>query len=224
MQGEYYSTWKRALFARDDSLPYRNTKPYHLVVQDDLKFCVDFEATVDKIIQNALEHFKGGKLPILSLYCPKSIIAQQKGKGVNFVRMIGGSWGQSHLFPVSRIDEFLQYDKETFAPEYDSDDGRLTFWSCDTKEPFWVTAPSLLEHLAPSASTLGYNNKTKVAAWFAGDESPLKYAWNFSYSAADYGSSMSHQLELKEKGNTLTEFAKKRFGISTYGDGTIRRK
>jgi hypothetical protein len=184
-------TWRAALELADP------TADYHLILQDDVTVCPDFEETVLKIIGNIKAACP--VLPHLALYCPKRIIAEMRGSSVNFVRLMGGAWGQAHMYPVSRIQEFLEYDAANFKPDWNTDDGRLEIWSMDTREPIWATAPSLVQHLGANESTIGFSNKNKVAAWFA-EESPLGMKWNPSLFVDGSASSLKSFARKVQKG------------------------
>lgn len=215
-EGRYFDNFKACLAKADMS------KPYVVVVQDDLDFCVNFTETVEKIIASAITEL-GEALPMVGLYCPMGIIREQKDTGNNFVTMIGGSWGQANMYPTKWIRTFLEFSDLMFVPEYDSDDGRMTFWSTVTKTPWWITAPSLVQHLGASVSTIGFSNKNKVAAWYADTQSPLQYDWSFKSVRKGAGSSLNSQIKLRYESNTFTEYARNLYGLSVYGDGKIRR-
>lgn len=214
-EGHFFDTFKACLAKADMS------KPYVVVVQDDLDFCVNFTETVEKIIASAITEF-GEALPLVGLYCPRSSTKELKGTGKNFISMIGGSWGQANMYPTSWIKGFMEFSDLMFAPEYDSDDGRLTFWSAVTKTPWWVTAPSLVQHLGATVSTIGFSNKNKVASWYAGEESPLSFDWSFKDCPRQSIVSLKTLVQIRHKSNTFSDYARDLYGLGIYGDGTIR--
>jgi hypothetical protein len=57
---------------------------------------------------------------------------------------------------------------------HQSDDTRIALWVKHTRLPIYMTAPCLVEHVAPADSLIGHNNRKRVATWLA-DGSPIDW-------------------------------------------------
>lgn len=144
---------------------------HHLVLQDDIILCEDFLPTVKKLI----EVFPN---KIMSLYANRKICEEAKLKNIRWVEISDGTWGQALLFPREQTKLFLVWEKNNILENFKSFDARAAIYCVKNNVTPLCPMPSLVNHLLPSNSTLGYNNKKRVARWFEEKKSYLQYNWS----------------------------------------------
>jgi hypothetical protein len=138
------------------------------VIQDDVTVCRDFQLTLERIATGASTTSK-----IWALYANSAKVTEAREVGKHYTS-IDGLWGQGVMMPASYVPDFLRWgDEEWQHPDgalpgayYDS---RMGAWARARRIPMYACVPSLVDHLAPSDSLLGYNNRTRVARHYLGD-------------------------------------------------------
>lgn len=136
---------------------------HHLVLQDDVAVCRDFVRSVCKVITHKPRD------PI-GLYAPRKVIEEARAAGSAWAVINDGVWGQAVLLPVPLWRMFFLWcDLHFNGDAYPHDDIRLMLFCLSKGLPVWTTVPSLVEHLCPSDSIIGYSNANRVARWFIGE-------------------------------------------------------
>jgi hypothetical protein len=161
-----------------------------LILQDDVRVCLDFYSTVCRLIR-----YRPGSA--IGLYANHKVIDAAKAAGKSWAKVPrscgegrGGVWGQAQLIPTAWIPRFLSWWAALPAADITPEPGvRKPFlWHDDLllglfigrvmRQDVWCTAPSLVEHDCPTESTIGYSNRNKVARWYIGDAvSGLSVNW-----------------------------------------------
>ena len=164
LDGRPWPTAKRAWM-----VGLRSGATHHLVLQEDITVCREFMAGLRQMV---------GLLPdqVLTPYhANRSIIDRAPGA---WVRYGDGSSGQAILMPVDLVREFLLWEQANVLPAFKHDDGRVAMWLQATQRVSWAPIPSLVQHRAPSGSTLGQNDHRRVARRYIGDlTSALAIDW-----------------------------------------------
>lgn len=143
---------------------------HHLVIQDDIILCKDFFSTIYEIIKIFPKR-------IISLYANRKICEEAKQKNIRWVEISDGTWGQALLFPKEQTELFLQWEQKNVLPNFKTDDARVAMYCVKNKIMPICPMPSLVNHLLPSNSTLGYNNKNRIARWFEKDKAYSEFDW-----------------------------------------------
>jgi len=98
--------------------------------------------------------------------------------GVAWAVIGDGVWGQAFCAPTRFVRPFIEWSARHISEEMVADDERWAMFVLAMKSHVWCTAPSLVEHMAPGASLIGYSNRTRVARWFIGENvSALSVDW-----------------------------------------------
>lgn len=103
---------------------------------------------------------------------------RQSAKQSSWARIDDGVYGVALAIPVEMVSDFLSWERAHIKPAYPHDDRRIMLWMRARKMAVWATVPSLVQHGAPSASTLGHNNGRMVARQYIGDASALGIDWS----------------------------------------------
>ncbi len=148
---------------------------HHLVIQDDVVPCRDFVKTLLHILRLKPD------VPI-GIYANRKVIEEARRAASSWALIPDGVWGQGIMLPADLAWDFLKWERAHVVAEGDyvrkHYDTRMAMWALKTKRPIWATVPSLVEHVAPSESLLGFSNKHRVARWFAGvNTSGLEFDW-----------------------------------------------
>lgn len=154
----------------------RKGATHQLVLQDDVIPCRDFVKTLLKLVELKPD------VPI-GIYANRKVVETARTAGSSWALIPDGAWGQAVLLPVALAWDFLRWERahvtahgEFVKKHYDT---RVAMWLLKTKRPMWATVPSLIEHIAPSRSLLGFSHSRRVARWFAGaDKSGLDFDWS----------------------------------------------
>lgn len=138
------------------------------LLQDDLLLVNDFDKCLHKLIEHNEHGFWG-------LYCSRL-------KKVDYERPYvklypANTWGQANLFPIEMAIDIVNYRREVI-PNYIYDDGLYLMYLYDHYLPAYTLNVGLCQHLCPTKSTLGYNNKNKVTKVFDGLDVYDKINWD----------------------------------------------
>jgi hypothetical protein len=159
-----WPTYRRALAAACGT-------SHHLVLQDDLGLCRDFIGSVREII---------GARPasLITLYTNSRSVFTARRRSETWVENATVA-GQAVIWPNELIDEFIKWQSVHIASDFPWDDVRVSMWLIKTSKRAFATVPSLTQHLGCGLSTLGLNGRSKVAAWYIGDnKSALGIDWS----------------------------------------------
>jgi hypothetical protein len=154
---------------------------HHVVMEDDIELCPNF---LD-IAEAALEA-SGDRL--VTFYSNRKVVEEAKALGTtSWVPFRDGAWGPALVLPSPKVKHFLDWDADNFKADWWTYDARLSLWAISndpdlgTGVPnewwWWATQPSLVEHLASNASTIGYGAPIpRVARWYRGtDTTPIDW-------------------------------------------------
>ena len=163
-----WPTYRRALEAAVDA-------SHHVVLQDDLGLCRDFIRSVKEVIRVRPEN-------LIALYTNATSVLTARERGESWIEKAGVS-GPAVVWPSGLIGEFLQWQDRHIDSSFEFDTVRVSMWLIKTSKRAFATVPSLTEHLGCESSTLGLNSRSKVAAWFIGeDRSALDIDWSLGVS------------------------------------------
>lgn len=141
-----------------------------LLLQDDVTLCKDFIKSLIKCI----EVFPSR---IMSLYANRKICEEAKEKQIRWIQIADGTWGVGMMFPKELLQTFYTWQKKHLHPTWFHDDMRYQLFCHKTKNYPLCPMPSLVQHILPSNSSLGHNNKNRIARWFEANKSYLEYDW-----------------------------------------------
>jgi len=153
-----------------------------LILQDDVKVCRDFVAGAETVLSLRPQS------PV-AFYANHKVVERARQQGIPWAKIprshgLGGVWGQAQCLPSSYIGPFLRWWDNKPEGEFEDfdnpkhDDWILGQFLKKNKKDVWATAPSLVQHMCPSDSLIGYSNKNKVARWYIGDNrSALSVNW-----------------------------------------------
>jgi GR25 family glycosyltransferase involved in LPS biosynthesis len=144
---------------------------HFLVLQDDLDLCKDFYKT----LLNCIQTFPNR---MMSLYANRKICEEAKSKDIRWIQINDGTWGQAILFPKELFIKFFEWQTKHLDSEWFQDDMRYSLFCYKTKNYPLCPMPSLVEHSLPSNSSIGNNNKKRIARWFEREKSYLDYDWS----------------------------------------------
>ena len=160
-KGTYYTQLK----CIEDAL---NGDYTHLVLlQDDILLVNDFDKCIKELIE-----FK--PYDLWTLFCPRIREANtEEPYGQIFP---ANTWGQGNVIEIGMLKEIMKFREEKI-PNYIYDDGLYLMYCIENNLPVYTTRVGLLQHLCPTDSTLGYNNKNKVSKVFLGEDIYDKVNW-----------------------------------------------
>lgn len=160
-KGTYYTQLK----CIEDAL---NGDYTHLVLlQDDILLVNDFDKCIKELIE-----FK--PYDLWTLFCPRIHEANiEEPYGQIFP---ANTWGQGNVIEIGMLKEIMKFREEKI-PNYIYDDGLYLMYCIENNLPVYTTRVGLLQHLCPTDSTLGYNNKNKVSKVFLGEDIYDKVNW-----------------------------------------------
>ena len=160
-KGTYYTQLK----CIEDAL---NGDYTHLVLlQDDILLVNNFDKCIKELIK-----FK--PYDLWTLFCPRIREANtEEPYGQIFP---ANTWGQGNVIEIGMLKEIMKFREEKI-PNYIYDDGLYLMYCIENNLPVYTTRVGLLQHLCPTDSTLGYNNKNKVSKVFLGEDIYDKVNW-----------------------------------------------
>lgn len=143
----------------------------HLVLlQDDILLVNDFHKCIERIVS-------ARPMALWTLFCPR-IKAEDLSFDAPYARIFpANTWGQANIIPINMLHKITAFREEKL-PNYIYDDGLYLMYCIENGMPVYTTRVSLLQHLCPTNSTLGYNNKNKVSKIWAGEDIYDKVNWN----------------------------------------------
>jgi len=124
-----------------------DSDPTHvLVIQDDVIVCKEFLQTVEKIVE--LHPDK-----TISFFSPYQEIEKAIRRRQSFIQVDVFYYAQAYVMPIDKVKDFYWFSAEHISPKITQDDRRLAMYHLYHQDPVWVTAPSLVEHLAWDTTT-----------------------------------------------------------------------
>ena len=143
--------------------PVKEGVTHRLVLQDDLLLCEDFIQTLTKAIENF-------PYAMWSLYSSRVTFEDVEDKTTPYLQKKGcGFHGQAICMPISYIKPCFDYIDNTFPKDYPHDDCAIGSFAKHYDMQVMTTVPSLVQHIAPNDSALGYNNKNKISKVWQGE-------------------------------------------------------
>ena len=185
---------------------------HRVVLQDDLILCDDFIGVMNQIVNTHPEF-------IFSLYCSRMRFSFAS-EGSPYVIIKGrNAWGQGMLMPVSYVKPLFEFVDEELGKDFPYDDGIYAWWAEKEKMEILTTIPSTIQHLCPTDSTLGYNNKNKTSkVWVGKDLSGVN--WNADWFSSSPSMPMDVSLE-EQKKRIEKRGMQKAFTIFQKGEGNV---
>ena len=150
---------------------------HRLVLQDDVLLCDNFLEIMNKIVNSHPEF-------IFTLYCPRLRFEDAVPDSPYIIIKGCNTWGPGNMMPVSYIKPVFEFVDAELGRDFPFDDGIYSWWAQKEKVYIASTIPSTVQHLCPTESTLGYNNKSKVTkVWTGKDLSDVNWnAKSFAFS------------------------------------------
>ena len=136
---------------------------HRVVLQDDLLICNDFVNIINRIV-NAQPDF------IFSLYCSRLKPEDADSRTPYLIIKGTNAWGQGMLMPVKHIKPMFEFADRELGVNFPYDDGIYIWYAIENSIPIATTIPSTIQHLCPTDSTLGYNDKRKVSKVWMGED------------------------------------------------------
>jgi hypothetical protein len=163
----YWDTYRRAL-----EYGLRNPDVSHLLtLEDDVLLCGGFIEGVKLIV--------GAKpdSPVSLFYASRHALLakEQDARWINITFL----WGQGVVWPRAFLEGMLRWQKNALKASYSGVSWRQALYITKHKIPAFATAPSLVDHLRPQNSMLGYRTpQPRVARWHIGSGLPSDYDWS----------------------------------------------
>lgn len=172
---------------------------HRVVLQDDLLLCNNFIEIMNRIVNTNPEF-------IFSLFCSRMKF-EYATEGSPYVIVKGrNAWGQGMLMPVSYVKPMFEFADSELGKDFPYDDGIYAWWAQKEKLEIMTTVPSTIQHLCPTESTLGYNDKRKVSkVWIGEDLSGI----NWESKAIAFSPSMPISVSLEEQKRRLDRLMSK---------------
>lgn len=136
---------------------------HRLVLQDDLLLCNDFVSIINRIV-NVQPDF------IFSLYCSRVSLEERSPKTPYMIIKGVNAWGQGMLMPVQHIKPMFEFADRELGKDFPYDDGIYIWYAREVGIPIATTIPSTIQHLCPTESTLGFNNRKKISKVWIGED------------------------------------------------------
>lgn len=151
-----------------------------LVLQDDVIVCADFLKTVEKIAELLPDK------PI-SFFSKDNVIERARMENKNWATTRCWFMAQGYMFPVPLATKMVKWIKKYADLEHcNIDDELMSMYLFAHDIPVYLTAPSLVEHLGFSVTSLNrklgahyFEPNRRVAKWFIGlEKSGLDVDWS----------------------------------------------
>lgn len=138
--------WGQARRCWEAGLRYPDAT-HHLVLFEDL---IPVPGFLDAV-QNAIEAAPDAGL---CFFCMRKIVHDAHAKGSAWLETT--PYGGSTLLPTRLIRDFLDWERRFVRPSKKYDDTRLDIWGRARNVPYYLSVPSLLQHIASDHSVLGH--------------------------------------------------------------------
>jgi len=141
----------------------------HLVlIQDDVLLANRFDDCIHKLIE-------AKPYDLWTLFCPRLHEVDFQNPYIEIFP--ANTWGQCNVIPIPMLKMIMKFREEKL-PNYIYDDGLYLMYCIENKIPVYTTKVALLQHLCPTTSMLGYNNKHKVSKVWVGEDVFDKINWS----------------------------------------------
>ena len=166
---------------------------HRCILQDDVDVCDNFVEIMQEIVNTHPEF-------IFSLFCSRMKYEYALPNSPYVIIKGGNAWGQGIMMPLKFVKPLYEFVDAELCPDFPNDDGIYAWWAQKEKMHIMTTVPSTIQHLCPTESTLGYNNKNKVSkVWQGHDLSGVNWRANgFAFSP-----SMPLEVTLKQQQERL---------------------
>src|SRR5574343_1821296 len=125
-----------------------------MVIQDDVLPCKDLVATARELIKLRPSNF-------ISLFSAYDVTTEALRAGRHWA-VLDRAWClPCYIMPVKLVNEYLDFD-HLVKDDIVADDVRMSMFLEFVNEPVYVTAPSLVEHLAFTNTTLSDSGKVGI--------------------------------------------------------------
>lgn len=138
-----------------------------VIIQDDVLLVNRFDECIKKLIQKRPDH-------IWTCFCSRLHTIDYDNPYIEINP--ANAWGQCNIIPIYLLRKIIKF-KQELLPRYPHDDNLLAIYCIENGMPIYTTAVSLLQHLCPTNSVLGFNNKNKVSKVWAGEDIFEKVNW-----------------------------------------------
>lgn len=141
------------------NLPFENDVTHRCVLQDDLEICEGFKPAIQRII-------KAHPDKVICLYTSWNL----KGMSAKspYIKCIGdGVWGQAVILPKEIISKIFEW-VDSINPNYPHDDVAIAEYARLHGIQILLTRWSLVQHLCPTKSLLGFSNRNKTSKTYIG--------------------------------------------------------
>lgn len=163
------------------------------LLQDDILLVDRFDECIEKLIMHR-------PFDLWTLFCPriKDVDFQQPYTQIK----PPNTWGQGNLIPTTMLRKIVDFRNE-FLPNYIYDDGLYLMYLGEIGKCSYTTNVALMQHLCPTESTLGYNNKNKVSKVWAGEDVYDRINWRCAdEKRINTGKGCDYEKEYKRWGNS----------------------
>lgn len=195
--GTYY-TCKKAWRS-----PMPEEVTHRVVLQDDLLLCNDFMRIINRMVNAHPES-------IFTLFCPRVRFEDRLPESPYLVVRGYNTWGQGIILPKQYIEQIIEFSERELGTDFQWDDGQYAWWAKENGIPIMTTIPSTVQHLCPTESTLGYNNKNKVSKVWQGenisDENWDARSFTFTKNMPISVSLEKQKALIAEKGNNTNPY------------------
>lgn len=175
--------------------PVPEDATHRLVLQDDVLLCDNFVEIMNEIVNTHPEF-------IFTLFCPRLRLEDAVSNSPYIIIKGCNTWGPGNMMPVSYIKPLFEFVDAELGKDFLFDDGIYSWWA--KREGIYIasTIPSTVQHLCPTSSTLGYNNKNKVSkVWIGEDLSCVNWKSNF----VGFSKSMPIEVSLEKVKHQIAE-------------------
>lgn len=132
------------------------------LLQDDIELVDRFDDCVKELIQKK-------PMAFWTLFCTRLKREDMSFNSPYAMLYPANTWGQGNLIETGMLRKILLFRNERL-PNYIYDDGLYLMYCTDRNIPVYTTRVALLQHLCPTKSLLGYNNKLKTSKVWAGKD------------------------------------------------------
>lgn len=154
-------------------LPFESDEITHrCVIQDDVLCCRSFRTVLDQLVSLKPD-------AVFCLFCPSLKLKEfQDADGMPQLVKItrGGMYGPAIVMPRTAVASVYDWGREQAAGQRIlHDDVLFGEYALAHGMPIYTTIPSVVQHICPDRSLLGYNDKRKVSKVF--DMDACQFDW-----------------------------------------------
>ena len=154
------------------SLPFEDGITHRCVLQDDVLACRNFRDTLERIIAQKPD-------AVFTLFCPSGKLKEfYEGAERPLIVEIrrGGMYGPAIVMPRKYVDAVYDWGRIiSGGREILHDDVLFGEFALSHSIKIFTTAPTIVQHICPDRSLLGYNDKRKVSKVFEFEVGSLEW-------------------------------------------------